>query len=410
MILGTAAYMSPEQARGKPLDKRTDIWAFGCVLYEMLTGRRAFAGDEVSDVLASVLAREPDLAALPATAPPSIRRLLRRCLQKDRNERLRDIGDARIEIRDALANADPEATVVSVPGADRRGRERLAWIRRAGCADACLGRCVDTCRRPGAAASEMRVDITTPPTTVPMSLAISPDGRTIAFVADFRRPIAVVAAFAGIRCGASSDRDRRCGISVLVAGQPVRRFLCGWQAQADRRRRRIGADTGRTLREAQGGAWNRDGVILFASLGTPIFRVSGHGWRTSRRCRDWPSKGVTSRHSSCPMAVTSSTTCEASPEVRGVYVGQLDEALEPRRLLDADTGAVYASSGHLLFVRQGTLFAQGFDPVRLELTGNPFPVAEQVASTRGCQGIRIRRRLHRLSDEFGRRSAAVRLV
>ena len=109
MILGTAAYMSPEQARGKTVDRRADIWAFGCVLYEMLTARRTFAGDEVSDVLASVLARDPDLAALPANTPPSIWRLLRRCLEKDRNERLRDIGDAGIEIRDALARADPES-------------------------------------------------------------------------------------------------------------------------------------------------------------------------------------------------------------------------------------------------------------------------------------------------------------
>jgi serine/threonine protein kinase len=87
MILGSAAYMSPEQARGKAADRRADIWAFGCVLYEMLTSRRTFAGDEISDVLASVLAREPDLTTLPGNTPPSIRRLLRRCLEKDRNER-----------------------------------------------------------------------------------------------------------------------------------------------------------------------------------------------------------------------------------------------------------------------------------------------------------------------------------
>src|SRR5262245_411300 len=83
-VMGTAAYMSPEQARGKAIDKRTDVWAFGCVLYEMLTGRRAFAGDEVSDVMASILIREPDLDAVPAGTPPAVRRLLRRCLQKDR--------------------------------------------------------------------------------------------------------------------------------------------------------------------------------------------------------------------------------------------------------------------------------------------------------------------------------------
>ena len=127
-ILGTLPYMSPEQARGGPLDHRTDIWAFGCVLCEMLAGRRAFPGDHVSEVLASVLAREPDLSALPAATPPSIRRLLRHCLHKDPKERLRDIGDARLVIRDALSGADPEATVVAAPAPDRPGRAQRAWV------------------------------------------------------------------------------------------------------------------------------------------------------------------------------------------------------------------------------------------------------------------------------------------
>ena len=126
VILGTAAYMSPEQARGKPLDTRTDVWSFGCVFYEMLTGKRPFGGDEVSDALASILAREPDFTALPPATPPAIRRLLQRCLHKDRRERLQDIGDARIEIRDALtAPASDEASPVHT-GA--RPREWMAWV------------------------------------------------------------------------------------------------------------------------------------------------------------------------------------------------------------------------------------------------------------------------------------------
>ena len=101
MILGTAAYMSPEQARGKVVDKRADIWAFGCVLYEMLAGRRVFEGDEVSDTLADVLTRDPDWGALPADTPAAIRRLLRRCLVKDQRARLPDIGSARLDIDEA---------------------------------------------------------------------------------------------------------------------------------------------------------------------------------------------------------------------------------------------------------------------------------------------------------------------
>ena len=106
VILGTATYMSPEQARGQPVDKRTDIWAFGCVLYEMLTGRRAFAGDSLTDTLAHVIEREPDWRAVPETTPEVVRRLLERCLRKDVRRRLRDIADARIEIDDAIAGAD----------------------------------------------------------------------------------------------------------------------------------------------------------------------------------------------------------------------------------------------------------------------------------------------------------------
>ena len=100
MILGTAAYMSPEQARGKPVDKRTDIWAFGCVLYEMLTGRAAFARETVSDTIAAILERDPDWTALPVATPASARRLLRRCFERDPKTRLRDIGDARVELDD----------------------------------------------------------------------------------------------------------------------------------------------------------------------------------------------------------------------------------------------------------------------------------------------------------------------
>jgi serine/threonine protein kinase len=104
VILGTAAYMAPEQARGKPLDKRVDVWAFGCLLYEMLTARRAFAGEDVADTLAAIVRADPDWSALPADTPPAIRTLLRRCLEKDRRERLPDLGAARLELkRDVLS-------------------------------------------------------------------------------------------------------------------------------------------------------------------------------------------------------------------------------------------------------------------------------------------------------------------
>ena len=135
VIAGTAAYMSPEQARGLPVDKRTDVWAFGCVVYQMLTGRRAFSGDTFSDTIAKVLEREPDWSALPPQTPPAIRRLLRRCCEKDPKRRLRDIGDARLDIDEALDGpaASPDATV---PGGVRggpavRARDRRVWTAAA---------------------------------------------------------------------------------------------------------------------------------------------------------------------------------------------------------------------------------------------------------------------------------------
>ena len=126
VILGTAAYMSPEQARGRPVDKRADVWAFGCVLYEMLTGRLAFPGDTLSDTIASILQGEPDWRALPETTPAGIRRLLRRCLEKDPTRRLRDIGDARLDIEEALT-APAQSQTVESPSAVRRWPTRVAW-------------------------------------------------------------------------------------------------------------------------------------------------------------------------------------------------------------------------------------------------------------------------------------------
>ena len=145
IILGTAAYMSPEQARGQPVDKRTDIWAFGCVLYEMLTGKTTFAGDTVTDLLAAILERKPNWQHLPAGTPASVRRLLQRCLEKDESKRLRDIGDAVIELDDVIAHhrarllpawtfSPPSGRTVEGDRGNRRGIDGsrdagLAWDR-----------------------------------------------------------------------------------------------------------------------------------------------------------------------------------------------------------------------------------------------------------------------------------------
>jgi Tol biopolymer transport system component len=379
IILGTAAYMSPEQARGKPLDKRTDVWAFGCVLFETLTGRRTFAGDSVSDVLASVLAREPDFAAVPAATPPSVRRLLRRCLQKDATERLRDIGDARLEIADAMSAVDRDGAVVPPPPTDRRNRERFVWA--AVLAALTLGLAASLL--PGAHSSsgpaEMRLEIVTPPTASPESVAISPDGRTLAYVATLEGQSRLWL------------RSLESGLSRAVLGTDGAEFPF-WSPDsqsiaffADAKLRRVAVDGGsvQTLGNApgEGGAWNQDNVILYASLGTPINRIRATGGQPV------PLPGLAQQGSDfaphfLPDGRRFLYFVRGNPEVRGVYVGQLDATLEARRLLDSDTGAVFASSGHLLFVQQGRLVAQTFNPDRLELVGKPFPVAEGVSGDR----------------------------
>jgi len=188
VILGTAAYMSPEQARGEKVDERTDIWSFGCVLYELLTGKQAFGGETVTDTLAAVLKTEPDWNRLAAATPASIRVLLRRCLQKDLKRRLRDASDARIEIQDALeAPAAAEATAVG-PGT-RRTRNAWRWALVLGlvslAVDALTGIAVWNLRAPPAVS---RVTIMLPAgqrlaALDQPAIALSPDGKNLVYVA-----------------------------------------------------------------------------------------------------------------------------------------------------------------------------------------------------------------------------------
>ena len=186
MILGTAAYMSPEQARGKTVDKRADIWAFGCVLYEMLTGQRVFIGETMSDTLASVLKTDPNWRALPGAAPAGLRRLLRRCLEKDPKRRLQAIGEARVQIEDLLAGAPDGTDAIVMAAASPRWRRPLPWVLGAlvvgGLAAALLlGRAP-----PAPAGRPARFVITTPPDapfrsgTQP-AVTISPDGSRVVY-------------------------------------------------------------------------------------------------------------------------------------------------------------------------------------------------------------------------------------
>ena len=185
IILGTAAYMSPEQAKGRAVDKRSDVWAFGVVLYEMLTGQRAFDGEDMTEVLGAVVRLEPNCDALPPDVPAHVRRVLQLCLRKDLRQRIRDVGDVRLTLEGAFETAVPQtATLVPLPA---RGAP-LAWIAAlAVAAVAIVALAVPTVRHlreaPPASPPETRTDVVTPANADPISFALSPDGRQIVFVA-----------------------------------------------------------------------------------------------------------------------------------------------------------------------------------------------------------------------------------
>jgi serine/threonine protein kinase/Tol biopolymer transport system component len=376
VILGTAAYMSPEQARGSGVDKRCDIWSFGVVLFEMLTGKKLFVGETISDTLAAVLRADVDWSMLPS-APASIRALLHRCLTKDRKQRLQAIGEARIAISEYLAN--PAGATGSGTASDagrHKLRDNLGWGIAIVCLIAVLVMGVIHFRQVSAEEPEMRFEVMTPSTSEPTSLAISPDGRHLAFVGSsegqqrlWLRPLDAVTArpLAGTE-GAKHpfwSPDSR-SIGFFTDDKLKRIDIAGGLPQV-----LTSAPRG------QGGAWNSDGVIVFTpSAADPLYRVSCAGGD--------------------PVAITRllpRQECHKSPQFLpdrrhllffaggldpAIYLGSLD-SVEIRRLIPADTTAAYAPPGHLLFMRQGTLFAQRFDAAHGELAGDPIPVADSVA-------------------------------
>jgi serine/threonine protein kinase/Tol biopolymer transport system component len=374
VVLGTAAYMSPEQAKGRPADKRSDIWAFGAVFYEMLTGTRAFAGDDMADTLANVLKTEPDFAALPSDTPASIRRLLRRCFVKDRKKRLADASSLQLEIDDA-AEADAIAAE-SVTKSPRRAIVASAAVAAIAAALVVAAGVWVLRSRPDG--REMRLEISTPPTTDLTAMAISPDGRAIAFVAGMadRRQLWI----RSFDSAAARPLDGTEGASTpfwapdshavaFVADQKLKvADIVGHSVRtiADR------------LTTPLGGAWNRGDVILLGGGVGPLLRMTPDRAAPGPATALLPGQRNHSHPSFLPDARHFLYYAEGRPDVRGVWVGALD-GTPPRRLLDADAAAVYAR-GQLLFVRQGTLLAQPFDPERLVLNGNPATIAEQVAS------------------------------
>jgi len=379
VILGTAAYMSPEQARGKPVDKRADIWAFGCVLYEMLAGARAFRGETVSETLAEVMKSEPRWTALPPEMPTALRNIVRRCLEKDPRQRVRDIGDVRIGMQDARAEA---TTTLPVPVVAGRSRERLAWTAAALLAVvSVVGVAVTLVPRPNPTAPEMRVEITTPATSSPLQFALSPDGRHLVFVASGGGPERL-----WLRALDKTDAQPMAGtdgaeypfwsaesrsIGFFASGKLYRIDSTGGPPEVV-----TNASAGR------GGAWNATGTILFTPTpNSPLSRIAASGGEPVAVTRLDPPQQTSHRFPQfLPDGRHFLFYAQGSPNASGIYLGSLDGG-EPKRLTAADTAGAYLQPDRLIFVRQGALTVRRLDVARGELTGDPLTMASPVGST-----------------------------
>ena len=372
VVIGTAAYMSPEQARGLTVDKRTDIWAFGCVLFEMLTGRSPFAGQTASDTIAATLEREPPWALLPPALSPRIRELLQRCLEKDPRQRLRDIGDAAVELGDrhaAESSASPRrGFIVAAIAAAVAAAAAAFWFLPL--QSLLLG-----------TAPESRLVIDNIELDSP-HVAFSPDGASLVIQARFDRPEQLI-----LRKLSSTDQRPLPGTegAIFPFWSPDGRSIAFF---AERKLKRIDL-VGETVQEiavapiGRGGAWTADGSILFApSASGALSRVPAGGGQPAA----FTTLAEGQNDHRAPVILPDGRHfiyySRGSNTSRGVWVANIDGS-EPRRLLDTSAAAVYAPTGHLLFVRENQLFAQQFDPVRITLDGEPFKIADNVGVNRG---------------------------
>jgi serine/threonine protein kinase/Tol biopolymer transport system component len=396
VILGTAGYMSPEQARGKPVDKRADVWSFGVLLWEMLTGRALFAGETVTDVIAAVVTREPDLSALPKATPPALRRLIARCLRKDPRQRLPDIGAARLELQEVLAGATPAD---ELPAGEPGGtvREQGWWRRRErwGWAATVLGlaglAAVPSLRRPTEARALRAPAHFVLDTPGDLSFgdfnppALSPDGRYLAFVGTsssgttqlWMRPLdSPVARAAPGTEGATAPFWSPDSTAVAFAtGRDLRKLvLAGGAVQ------RICT----VPSEMGGGTWNDTGTIVFwagaqtsllysvSATGGEARPLTAHDASRGETAHQWPQFLPDGRHLLFEVG-------SSKPENAGLYVTSLDAPAERRRILSDTARFVYAARA-LLSVHDGVLTAQPFDAKSLTTTGDAVPIASPVAS------------------------------
>jgi len=385
VIMGTAAYMSPEQARGIAVDSRTDVWAFGCCLYEALTGRKAFTGETASDILARILEREPDWEKLPAGTPASVRAFLRRCLQKDPSRRLRDMWDVRVEIEEALAEPSPKPSVSPA----RISRHALAAAALLGAL--MTGMVFWSFRRPSSSGEFLtrfaielpageRLRIISGPASMPGPMAFSPDGRKLAYVATD---------------GVSSrlylrHLDRLEASAVPGTEDALDPFFSPdseWLGfTANGRLHKLSLTSGerttlfpQTTSRPSGTSWGDAGGILFSS--EALERLPAVGGTPLEVLRK---EGVFYRFPHFLPGGEEALLTVATGE--GSHIGVLSLASGELKMLEGlgeATTAAYVATGHVVYGSRGRLMAAPFDLEKRKVLGNPVPVADDVYTIPG---------------------------
>lgn len=368
VILGTAAYMAPEQARGQQVDRRADIWAFGCVLYELLTGVRAFRGETVPDILAAIVSRDPDWAALPPTVPAAVRTLLARCLTRDPRRRLRDIGEARVALED-------DTSFVEAPAPSRpvSGPSRLTWLATTLALAAVTGLTVWVFRTP-ADVPQRRFMIPTPDGTEPLRVAITPAGDAVAFIAAERAWIQRLDEFAPAEVPSSNG-------ATIVFWSPDGAFL-GFQARNHLWKTPRGGGSPIAVARvpsnfntsASGAAWLDDGRIVFTTGMTTGLLEVPHEGGDPRSLLDVNPETDRDFHNVSALpggrGFLFATHRRDSPTYEiEIYVPAEGTRRVVRGASPADR-AVYSTTGHLLLDRDGSVWILPFSLERLEPTGD----------------------------------------
>jgi serine/threonine protein kinase/Tol biopolymer transport system component len=380
VILGTAAYMSPEQTTGRPIDKRADIWAFGCVLFEMLTGRPVFAGQTVMETMAAILERDPPWDRLSSVTPPSLQQLLRRCLERDPKRRLRDMGDARHELDEA------RSAPATKSASERRSRLVRVMPRAAAAlliaASAMLAGWSLRARFIGETPerSSIRFAVSSSREAVPDVgvPALSPDGRHLAFVARQNgvpmvwvrsldaEPAQPVAGSDGASGVFWSPESQNLGFTTYAHGLMVLDHIGGDA-------RSLGVTGGGTY----GSMWTSDGRIISGSLTRGMFAVSANGASPPTQVTQFDAAHGEGGHLFPTLLPDGRHFLYLSEPSSTIWLASLDSH-ETKRLMRADSQALYAPPGYLLFVRHQTLFAQPFDAQHQILTSEPVPLAQGV--------------------------------